>query len=72
MPQVKVDVRDKLGQQIPIEIQCEHNGPVYTFVSGQIADIHNPREFARVCQIAGVTILDRDVGMPEAPPIPTR
>lgn len=71
MPRLKIDVRNKLGEAIAIEIQAEVNGPVYTYASGQIANISNPVEFARVSNIPGVTPLDGAQRV-APPPIPLR
>lgn len=71
MPRVRVDVRNKAGESIAIEIQPVEMGPVYTFCEGQEADISNPVEFARVCQMPGVTILDGS-RQPAAPLTPER
>jgi len=71
MPRVKVDVRNKFGQPIAIEIQTQVNGSIYTFVEGQEAEIQNQQEFARVCQIPGVTIVDGSQ-QPVAPITPSR
>ena len=70
MPRVKVDVKNKLGQSVAIEIQTVAMGQVYTFVGGQEAEITNQIEYARVCQIPGVTIMDGSK-KPAAPPIPS-
>jgi len=70
MPRVKVDVKNKLGESIAIEIQPVEMGPVYTFVGGQEAEITNQKEYARVCQIPGVTIMGGGQ-KPTPPPIPS-
>ena len=45
-------------------------GPSYTFMGGQIADIEDPMEFARVANLPGVEIVNKEVQKPAPPPIP--
>ena len=64
MPRVKV------GPGTTI-IQPEVDGPTYTFAEGQIAEINNPAEFARVANLPGFQVMD-NVAKPPPPPIPRR